>query len=212
MFTGIIEEVGRIQEIFKKGGNLRLRIEASRVLNSLKVGDSMNIDGACQTIIGTDRHSFEVEAVEETLTRTNLGRLKKSDLVNLERSLKLSDRLGGHLVSGHVDWVGRIKSIVKKDESSLYEFELPEEHLPYLVQKGSVAVDGISLTVVKVKETSFTVSIIPFTLENTTLNAKRVGDLVNIETDLIGKYVERMVISKKHKSQISEEWLKERGW
>ncbi|MCK4384894.1 MAG: riboflavin synthase, partial [candidate division Zixibacteria bacterium] len=166
MFTGIIEELGRIKEISAKGSNLRLRIKVSKVLNGLKVGDSININGACQTVIETDADSFTVEAVEETLRKTNLGQLKRNDLVNLERPLRFSDRLGGHLVTGHIDCLGKIKSTAKKDGSFLYEFELPEKYLVYLVEKGSAAVDGISLTLVEVLQDSFSVSIIPFTLEN----------------------------------------------
>lgn len=212
MFTGIIEEIGKIEEISKHGRNLKLRVKAPKILTDLKVGDSMNINGACQTVIATDGNSFTVEAVEETLRKTNLGELKRNDAVNLERAVRLSDRIGGHLVTGHIDCVGEIKSIAKKEGSFLYEFELPEKYVAYLVEKGSVAVDGISLTVVEVKENSFTISIIPFTLENTTLGKKKLGDLVNIETDLIGKYVEKILTSKKDKFEITEEWLKERGW
>jgi riboflavin synthase len=212
MFTGIIEEIGKIEEISKHGRNLKLRIKPSKILNDLKVGDSININGACQTVIETDADTFFVEAVEETLIKTNLGQLKKSDLVNLERALRFSDRLGGHLVTGHIDGVGKIESIVKKDGSFLYEFELSEKYLAHLIEKGSVAVDGISLTVVEVKESSFTVAVIPFTLENTSLSTKKVGDSVNIETDLIGKYVERILTTKREKSEITEEWLKEKGW
>jgi riboflavin synthase len=212
MFTGIIEEIGKIEGISKHGRNLKLRIRASKILNNLKVGDSININGACQTVIETNSDSFTVEAVEETLRKTNLGELKRNDLVNLERALRFSDRLGGHLVTGHVDGVGKIKSIARRDGSFLYEFELSEKYLAHLIEKGSVAVDGISLTVVEVKESSFTVSIIPFTLENTTLGTKKLGDLVNIETDLIGKYVERILASKREKFEITEKWLKEKGW
>jgi riboflavin synthase len=212
MFTGIIEEVGRIEKISVDRGNLKLKIGASKISSDLKIGNSININGACQTVIGTDPDSFTVEAVEETLRKSNLGQLKRNDLVNLERSLRFSDRLGGHLVTGHIDCVGRIKSIAKKDGSFLYEFELSQAYLTYLVEKGSVAVDGISLTVVEVLRDSFSVSIIPFTLENTTLGTKKIGDLVNIETDLIGKYVERILTSKIDKSEITEEWLKDKGW
>lgn len=212
MFTGIVEEVGRIERASAEGGNLKLRIKASGVLSDLKVGDSININGACQTVIGKSSDSFMVEAIEETLRKTNLGQLRRNDPVNLERSLRFSDRLGGHLVTGHVDCVGEVKSVVKKDGSFLYEFELSDEYSAYLVEKGSVAIDGISLTIVQVKDNSFTVSIVPFTLQNTILGTKRAGDLVNIETDLIGKYVERIVTSQRDRSVITEEWLKERGW
>ncbi len=212
MFTGIIEEVGRIEKISVDRGNLKLKIKASKISSDLKIGDSININGACQTVTGTDPDSFTVEAVEETQKKTILGQLKRNDLVNLERSLRFSDRLGGHLVTGHIDCVGKIKSIAKKDGSFLYEFELSEKYLTYLVEKGSVAVDGISLTVVEILKNSFSVSIIPFALENTTLGTKKVGDLINIETDLIGKYVERILSSKSDKSMITEEWLKDKGW
>ena len=212
MFTGIIEEIGKIEEISKQGRNLKLRIKAHKILNGLKVGDSININGTCQTIIAANSDSFTVEAVEETLRKTNLSGLKRNDGVNLERAVRLSDRLGGHLVTGHIDCVGKLKSITKKEGSFLCEFQLPEKYLTYLVEKGSVAVDGISFTVVEVKENSFTVAIIPFTLENTTLGAKKIGDSVNIETDLIGKYVERILASKRDKFEITEEWLKDKGW
>lgn len=212
MFTGLIEEIGKIEEISNHGHNLKLRVKAPKILTDLKVGDSVNINGACQTVIATNGNSFTVEAVEETLLKTNLGELKRNDAVNLEKALRLSDRLGGHLVTGHIDCVGKIKSIAKREGSFLYEFQLPEKYLAYLVEKGSVAIDGISLTVVEVKRNSFTVAIIPFTLENTTLGIKEVGDSVNIETDLIGKYVGKILTSKKDKFEITWEWLKEKGW
>ena len=155
---------------------------------------------------------FTVEAVEETLERTNLGQLGSGDRVNLERALLASDRLGGHLVSGHVDFVSRTKSITEKNQSWLFEFEIRPEYQRHLVEKGSVAVDGISLTVVRVRKDSFTVSVIPFTAKETTLGAKKVGYTANIETDLIGKYVERLLTLKKEKSKITEDWLREKGW
>lgn len=212
MFTGIIEEIGKVEQTSSSGGSLRLRIEAPKVSTDLKVGDSMNINGACQTVIEVKDGGFTVEAVEETLKRTNLGQLKTGDLVNLERALRTSDRLGGHLVSGHVDFVGRIKSISQRNQSHLFEFEIPPEYQKHVVEKGSVAVDGISLTVVQVLQDSFIVSVIPFTVKETTLGARKLGDTVNIETDLIGKYVERILTLKKDKSQITEEWLREKGW
>jgi len=212
MFTGIIEETGKIEQTSPSGGNLRLRIKASRILSDLKPGDSVNINGACQTVIEVKGECFAVEAVEETLKRTNLGQLRTGDSVNLERALRVSDRLGGHLVSGHVDFVGRIKSISLKDQSHIFEFEIPPEYLMHFVEKGSVAIDGISLTVVQIFKTSFTVSIIPFSMRTTNLGERKIGDAVNIETDLIGKYVERILAVKKDKFQITEDWLKEKGW
>jgi len=212
MFTGIIEEIGKIEGNSKHGHNLKLKVKAPRIRTDLKVGESININGACQTVIATNGDSFTVEAVEETLRKTNLNELHRGDTVNLERALRFSDRLGGHLVTGHIDCVGKIKSIVKREGSFLYEFQLSEKHLAYLIEKGSVAVDGISLTVVEVKENFFTISIIPFTLENTSLSTKKVGDSVNIEADLIGKYVERILATKRGKFEITEEWLKDKGW
>lgn len=212
MFTGIIEEIGTVGQASRSGGSLRLRIKAPRVATEVSVGDSINIDGACQTVTQVKDEFFTVEAVEETLKRTTLGKLKSGDRVNLERALRASDRLGGHLVSGHVDFVGRIKSIVRRDQSRIYEFEFPEEYKSHFVDKGSVAVDGISLTVVDVQENSFTVSVIPYTMRETTLGVKKTGDGVNIETDLIGKYVHRTLASSKEKFEITEEWLREKGW
>ena len=212
MFTGIIEEIGKIDKISSRGGNLLLAIKAPRVSTDLKVGDSININGACQTVIEVKDDGFTVEATEETLRRTNLGQLTSGDGVNLERALRASDRLGGHLVSGHVDFVSKIKSICQRNQSQLFEFEIPPGYQKHFVKKGSVAVDGISLTVVQVLKDSFTVSVIPFTVKETTLGKKKVGDTVNIETDLIGKYVERTLTRKKEKSKITEDWLREKGW
>ncbi len=189
-----------------------LRVTAPGVSADLKPGDSININGACQTIIETREDHFAVEAVEETLKRTNLGQLKKDDRVNLELALRPSDRLGGHLVTGHVDFVGVIKSVTQKGQSFVFEFGFPGQYESRLVEKGSVAVDGISLTVVEVLRDSFTVSVIPFTMSNTTLRTKRVGDTVNIESDLVGKYIERVLTLRKDHSKITEEWLKEKGW
>ena len=212
MFTGIIEEIGKIEQTSFEDANLRLKIKALKVLSDLKPGHSINIDGACQTVIEVKNGCFTVEAVEETLRRTNLGQLKTGDFVNLERALLPSDRLGGHLVSGHVDFLGRIKSISQKNQSHIFEFEFPREYQSHFVEKGSVAVDGISLTVVQVQKTYFTVSVIPFTMRNTTFGTKKIGDAVNIETELIGKYVERILTLKRDKPQITEEWLREKGW
>lgn len=212
MFTGIIEEIGKVDQASSAGGNLRLRIKAPKVSAALKVGESVNINGACQTVIEVRDDAFVVEAVEETLKRTTLGRLESGDRVNLERALRASDRLGGHLVSGHVDFLSTLKSINEKNQSWLFAFQIPPEHQTHFVEKGSVAVDGISLTVVQVLKDSFTVSVIPFTMKETTLGDKKVGDPLNIETDLIGKYVERILTHKKQKSEITEDWLKEKGW
>ena len=212
MFTGIIEEIGRVKQTSTSGGNLFLKIEALNVSTDLKVGDSVNINGACQTVIEAKPGHFVVEAVQETQKRTNLGLLRIGDSVNLERAVRPTDRLGGHLVTGHVDFVGRIRSITQKGDSHAFEFTFPKGYQAHFVEKGSVAVEGISLTVAGVLNDSFTASIIPFTMKSTSLGIKRVGDSVNIETDLIGKYVGRILSRKEQQSKITEEWLREKGW
>ena len=210
MFTGIIEEVGEIAAISSGVKSKELEIKAEKVLKDLKIGDSMNINGACQTVIEVKQNSFVVQAVEETLKRTNLGRLKKGDRVNLERALKLSGRLGGHLLSGHIDCTAEIKSINSAGDSLIYEISFPLEYADLLMEKGSIAVEGISLTITELKKSSFVVSVIPFTLKVTDLKEKEVKDIVNLEFDLLGKYVKRILESKeKEESKINEEWLRE---
>jgi riboflavin synthase len=212
MFTGIIEEIGKVKQTSKVGGNLLLTVEAPNVSRDLKVGDSVNINGACQTVIQAKSGHFTVEAVQETQERTNLGKLGIGDPVNLEGAMRPTDRLGGHLVTGHVDFVSRIRSIVRKGDSHVFQFTFPEEYGTHFVEKGSAAVDGISLTVIDVATDSFSASIIPFTMKSTTLGVRRVGDSVNVETDLIGKYVGRILSRRGQQSKITEEWLKEKGW
>jgi riboflavin synthase len=212
MFTGIIEEIGKVKQTSKVGSNLLLTVEAAIVSTDLKVGDSININGACQTVIQAKPGHFVVEAVQETQKRTNLGQLGIGDWVNLERAMQPTDRLGGHLVTGHVDFVGGTRSIIRKGNSHVFEFTFPQGYGTHFVEKGSAAVDGVSLTVVEVKIDSFTVSVIPFTMKSTTLGIKRVGDSVNIETDLIGKYAGRILNRREQQSKITEEWLRDKGW
>ncbi|MFH0931660.1 MAG: riboflavin synthase [Candidatus Zixiibacteriota bacterium] len=211
VFTGIIEEIGEIENISSGIKSKKLEIKAEKVLKDLKIGDSMNINGACQTVIEVKQNSFVVQAVEETLKKTNLGRLKKRDRVNLERALKLSDRLSGHLLSGHIDCTAEIKSINSAGDSLIYEISFPLEYADLLVEKGSIAVEGISLTIAELKKSSFVVSVIPFTLKMTDLKEKKIKDIVNLEFDLLGKYVKRILESKeKEESKINEEWLREK--
>lgn len=212
MFTGMIEELGKVKSI--SGGRLlkRLEIQAAKVLEDLKVGDSININGACQTVTGVKPSSFSVETVEETLKRTNLSELRVQDQVNLERPLRFSDRLSGHILSGHVDCKGRIKSITHTDASLRFEFSLPETYLTYIVEQGSVGVEGVSLTVVDVLKESISVSVIPFTFSHTNLSQKKQGDAVNVEVDILGKFVRRFVEMKSSKEKITEEFLKQKGW
>ena len=189
----MIEEVGLVRQVRRRGGFQRLEIGARRALADLSVGASICIDGACQTVVDLDADGFAVESVEETLKRTTLGELRTGAGVNLERSLQLRDRLGGHLLLGHVDGVGRIIRLQRKHRSWILEVEPPSELQRYIACKGSIAVDGISLTVVEARDKGFTVSIIPHTFNHTTLSRRRRGDRVNLEVDIIARYVERLL-------------------
>jgi len=210
MFTGLVEEMGKIKKISGGTGAKRFEIECTEVLNDLKAKDSINVNGACLTLVELKGSSFVVEAAEETLKRTNLSQLKTGDVVNLERGLKLSDRLGGHIVLGHADCQGRIESVERKARSWDFQISIPQGFSSYIVEKGSVAVEGVSLTVVSLDSGFFTVSVIPFTYQNTTFGKKKVGDRVNIEFDVLGKYVEKML--NKDREKITLDFLKEKGW
>jgi riboflavin synthase len=193
MFSGIIETTGTVTRIDQTAEGAKLTLSTNISLTEVSLGESICINGTCLTVtaIGEGELSFDVSA--ESLRRTNLGDLKPGNLVNLERSLRMSDRLSGHIVSGHVDGVGRVKAIQPEGESFLYTFEIPSELGRYLVEKGSVAVDGISLTVFQCQATEFTCAIIPHTHQVTTLHARNPGDQVNIECDMQGKYIEKFV-------------------
>lgn len=214
MFTGLIEEIGAVVRAERRGDFQRTVVAASAgLLDSLRVGDSVNIDGACQTVVACGREGFAFESVAETLRRTTLGRLRAGERVNLERSLRVGDRLGGHLVAGHVDGVGRVADRSDGPAESVFQFELPEGLEKYIAEKGSVAVDGISLTVVGVAGRRFTVAIIPHTLRATTLSLRRPADPVNVEVDLVARYVERLMAHRDRAGEgLSEEKLKEMGY
>ena len=188
MFTGIVEEVGRIKSVEPK----HLTIAASKVMDDLKVSDSINVNGTCLTVTSRDDSSFSVDVVPETLRRTNLGEMKEGSPVNLERPLAVNDRFGGHIVQGHVDGTATVESITDDSEALLIKFQAPPSVMRYVVEKGFITVDGTSLTVVNCGIDSFTVTIIPFTRDNTVFIGRKVGDTVNIETDIIAKYVERL--------------------
>lgn len=214
MFTGIIEELGVVDNIITIKNGKSIVINAS-LSNELKIGDSVSINGACLTIVKINTNSFEVEVMKETLSKTNLEKLSIKDKVNLERALKLNDRLGGHLVTGHIDAVGEIKSRTNTGLSVTFEIRIPKEITKYLVEKGSIAVDGISLTVGNIIGNIFTVYIIPHTLKSTTLGFRQVGDSVNIETDLLAKYIEKLLVNysvSKKESIITEDYLKNFGF
>jgi riboflavin synthase len=214
MFTGIIEELGTIKSIERSADSRRMIISVERIMADLKIGDSIAVNGACLTVGDLQSSAFSVYSSPETLSRTNLGKLTIGSKVNLERSLRLQDRLGGHLVLGHIDGIGYIKSRNRKEDSVLFEFTFPRELARYIVPKGSIAVDGISLTVSNLSPDFFEVSVIPYTLEVTTLGFKRVGDEVNLETDIIGKYVERLLGSYEEgiSSRITSELLERTGF
>lgn len=189
MFTGIVEEVGRVEEL--KDG--RLAVRAERVMEGMKLGDSMAVNGACLTVVDFQPKLFAVELSPETLRRTSLGELEVEHPLNLERPLAVNDRLGGHIVQGHVDATGRITSRKPEGDSVILRVRAPKRFIPYIVEKGFIAVDGISLTVVKRYSSSFTLSVIPYTLDNTNLREKVGGSRVNIEVDILAKYVESLM-------------------
>lgn len=191
MFTGLVEEKGRIISLRRGADSARLNIKAGLVMDGIQLGDSIAVNGVCLTVTSYDVGSFTADVMAETLAKTNLGALQPGDPVNLERALRLGDRLGGHLVSGHIDGVGTITRMEKHDIATLITIAAPPAVMHYIVKKGSVAVDGTSLTVVDHDEESFIVSLIPHTARATVLGQKKPGDQVNLEGDVIGKYVER---------------------
>jgi len=211
MFTGIIEEIGKIKRINKGSKSAVLGIEAHRVLSDTKLGDSISTNGVCLTVTHLNDNYFEVDVMNETLQRSNLGKLTLGDSVNLERALSLTTRLGGHMVSGHIDGIGTISRIYKDDIAYIIVIQTAKDITRYIIEKGSIAIDGISLTVVNVDESSFEVSIIPQTKEETTLLTKKTGDSVNLECDLIGKYVEKL-LKVNQKKDIDWHMLKENGF
>jgi riboflavin synthase len=189
MFAGIIDEVGKILSIQRRGEAVRFKISAEKIVDGLELGASISVNGACLTVVNFGEKFFEVDAVEETIRRTNLGELNVSSFVNLERARKFSDRIDGHIVQGHIDTIGKINRIVPVGISRMFFVSFPNDFRQYLVPKGSIAIDGISLTVVDVQQNIFSVSVIPFTFERTNLKYKKVGESVNLEFDIISKYV-----------------------
>jgi riboflavin synthase len=211
MFTGLIEEMGEVVSIDPLGDGRRLHIKTGRLAADMKIDDSIAVNGCCLTAVSVHGDTFVTEAVEETLRKTTIGKLEKGDPVNLERALRLSDRLGGHLVLGHVDGVGRITSIEPRSTSWMIGVEIPEDLSTLVIPVGSIAIDGISLTAAGIERSTVFVSIIPHTWSKTTVSRKRVGDAVNVEVDMVGKYVARLLPAQKE-SKITEEWLKEKGF
>ena len=206
MFTGIIEEIGKVTAVTSN----KLTVAAAGVLEGMELGGSISVNGTCLTVTRFGQGSFTVDIMLETKRRTSAGMLKAGDSVNLERPLTLNKPLGGHLVQGHVDGNGTITSIIRQGEASIISIEAPPEVMRYIVEKGFVAIDGISLTVVSLGAVSFAVSIVEHTLKNTILGSRRAGDTVNIEVDIIAKYVERF--NKKDDAGVTLDLLKEQGF
>jgi riboflavin synthase len=209
MFTGIIQEIGTVQRI-SPGEAYKLSIRAKATLKGMERGDSVSVDGACLTVVDFDRNGFEVDAMPETIEKTTLKYLQLGDSVNLEASLRLGDKMGGHWVTGHVDGTGKILSTEKAGNSIVYEISIASNLAEQLVPKGSVAVDGISLTLIECGRESFKIGLIPHTRQNTTLGKKGVGSYVNLETDVIGKYVHRYL--KGSSGEVTEKLLREAGF
>lgn len=218
MFTGIIEEVGRIAAVKKGEVSSQMVIEGLKVLEGTQLGDSICTNGVCLTVTKLNGNQFEVDVMAETLRRSNLGALSVGSRVNLERALTLQTRLGGHMVSGHIDGVGRISQMIREDNAVWVTIDTEPAILKYVIEKGSIAIDGISLTVAYVDDQKFKVSIIPHTGEETTLLQKKVGEIVNLECDLIGKYVEKLLgfqeknTNAGNQSRITAGFLAENGF
>lgn len=211
MFTGIVEEVGTIANITNDGISSSFKVQGSKVIENTKVGDSISTNGVCLTVTKMENRFFYVDVMAETLRTSALGQLKMGSKVNLERALFLDTRIGGHIVSGHIDGTGTVKSIGVEGNANWITIEAKDELLKYMITKGSIAVDGISLTIARLNKTSFEVSIIPHTSGETALLLKKVGDKVNLECDVIGKYLERLMGYNK-KNDITFELLKENGF
>lgn len=211
MFTGIIEEIGRVRALRRGARSFTLEIEASKVLEGTQVGDSIATNGVCLTVTRMDEGGFAADVMPETVERTALKRLQPGSPVNLERALTLSSRLGGHLVAGHVDATGRIASRREDDTALWLEIEAEPAVLRYVVEKGSIAIDGVSLTVARVGERSFSVSLIPHTQGVTTLHERRVGDRVNLENDMLVKYVEKLM-GRAPQGGLTLDFLRENGF
>jgi riboflavin synthase len=206
VFTGIVEELGKVTSV--QAGNLV--ITASDVLSGIERGGSIAVNGVCLTVTDFNNNSFSVDVMPETLKRTNLGLLSAGGRVNLERPVALGGRLGGHLVQGHVDDTGRIASVIREGEAMLFRFDAPPEVMRFTVEKGFIAVDGVSLTIVDKDASSFWVSVVDYTRKHTTLGSQQVGDLVNLEVDIIAKYVEQL--SQAHQTGITVDFLQEHGF
>ena len=212
MFTGLIEAMGAVARIERRGSSARLVVKAPLPPGEIKLGDSIAVNGVCLTVVGVDPGSFTFDVSPETIDRTAFRQLKSGSPVNLERALRLCDRLGGHIVTGHVDCIAVVTGLREVSGNLVVTFRIPREYAGSLIEKGSVAIDGISLTVNSVTAESFAVNVIPHTSVKTTLPAKKPGEEVNIETDIIGKYVERLISGKKNGDGVTLDLLAKNGF
>lgn len=215
MFTGIVEEVGAVERIEKGRHSAVLAISARRILEDLKIGDSVAVNGVCLTVTSLGAQGFTADVMHETLNRSSLAQLKSGSHVNLERAMPADGRFGGHIVAGHVDGMGRIVQIERDDTAIWYTIQADPAILRYIVEKGSIAIDGVSLTVAKVTADSFAISAIPHTVQNTILSERRKGDLVNLENDMIGKYVEKLLNpapAQRQESRLTRDFLSACGY
>ena len=201
MFTGIVEELGRINSIAIHGKSGQLSIKAKKVLENTKIGDSIAVNGVCLTVTSLSPDGFTADIMAETVRRSSFGKSQPGDPVNLERAMAADGRFGGHIVAGHIDDTGIISSVEKEENAVWLTITTSPEILKYTIEKGSIAIDGVSLTVAYVDNTCFKVSIIPHTIDKTALHAKRVGDIVNLENDMVGKYVEKLLLFGNSSSQ-----------
>lgn len=220
MFTGLVEETGKFLEMKRSHHAAVITIEAKKVLEDLQLGDSIAVNGTCLTIVEFTNRTITADIMPETWDRCSMSQLKRGDRVNLERAMAANGRFGGHIVSGHIDGTGVIKKIQREENAIWYTIETKENILRYMIEKGSITIDGISLTVAKVGEKTFSISMIPHTIANTNFQERRVGDLVNLENDCIGKYVEKLLFSAnkneenlgKKGSNLTEDFLREHGF
>lgn len=217
MFTGLIEEVGEITSVTRKGNSAQITVKAGKILKDTKIGDSISTNGVCLTVTEKTSNTFTVDVMPETMNRSNLKNFKYGSKVNLERALRVGDRLDGHMVSGHVDGLGKISNYLKEDNAVWITVEADKSLLKYIIEKGSIAIDGTSLTVAYVDDRSFKVSIIPHTGEATTLLDKKIGDEVNLECDMVGKYIEKFMKFEENKSEesnsnLNEDFLRQNGF
>lgn len=213
MFTGIIEETGRISLIQRNGPSIRLTVRADKVLRDIKAGDSIAVNGICLTACGFSESSFTADVMHETITRTALSGLRQGSKVNLERAMQANGRFGGHIVTGHIDGTGKIAGIQRDSIAVWYTIKTSADIMRYIIEKGSVAIDGISLTVAELSGDCFRVSVIPHTLEHTALADKALNDAVNLENDCVGKYIEKLLFGQKEiSSKITREFLAGYGY